>query len=183
MDRFEREIARYVGARHAVATMNGTSALHTALVVAGIQPNEEVLVSTLTFIASANAVRYVGAWPVFMDAEPQHWQMDPQRVKDFLERGCRVKDGTLYNRMTQRRIRALLPVHVLGHPCDLDPLVELARRYGLLVIEDAAEAIGATYRERCAGHLGDIACLSFNGNKIITSGGGGMLVTDRPDSA
>ena len=121
VDRFERIVADYVGTKHAVATMNGTAALHVALLVAGVQADDEVLISTLSFIAPANAIRYVGAWPVFMDAEPMFWQMDPAKVKDFLEKECHWKNGSLYNKTTNRRVKALLPVHILGHPCDMDP--------------------------------------------------------------
>jgi len=183
VDRFECMTAEIVGTRHAVATVNGTAALHIALLVAGVQPDDEVLVSTLTFIAPANAIRYVGAWPVFMDAEPAYWQMDPQKTVDFLTRECHWRDGALWNRATGRRVRAILPVHILGHPCDLDPVLDLARRYDLPVIEDATEGLGARYKGRPVGSLGDIAALSFNGNKIITTGGGGMIVTDRQDWA
>ncbi len=178
VDRFEQVVAEYVGRKYAVATVNGTAALHTALLVAGVQPDEEVLVSTLTFIAPANAIRYVGAWPVFIDSEPDYWQMDPQKVAKFLEGGCLWRDGKLHNKATGRRVRAILPVHILGHPVNMDPILEAAHKYDLAVIEDATECLGAKYKERQAGCLGDIACFSFNGNKIITTGGGGMIVTD-----
>lgn len=183
VDRFERMVADYVGAKYAVATVNGTAALHIALLVAGVQPDDEVLVSTLTFIAPANAIRYVGAWPVFIDAEPDYWQMDPQKVVDFLEKECRWRKGALYNRATGRRVRAILPVHILGHPVDMDPILEVARKYHLVVIEDAAESLGAKYKGQPVGQLGDIGCFSFNGNKIITTGGGGMVVTDNREWA
>src|SRR5580704_15003233 len=137
VDRFEQMVAQQVGVEHAVATVNGTSALHVALLVAGVQPDDEVLVSTLTFIAPVNAIRYVGAWPVFVDAEPDYWQMDPGRVADFLENECRWSNGALYNHRTGRRVTAIVPVHVLGHPVDLDPIVEIARKFELKVIEDA----------------------------------------------
>jgi len=136
-----------------------------------------VLVSTLTFIAPVNAIRYVGAWPVFVDSEPNYWQMDSARVVEFLEKGCRWSNGALYNQRTGRRVTAIVPVHVLGHPVDLDPILTAAQKFGLKVIEDATEGLGATYRGRPLGSIGDIGCLSFNGNKIITTGGGGMLVT------
>jgi perosamine synthetase len=178
VDRFEGRIAEYLGAGYAVATVNGTAALHIALLVAGIQPDDEVLVSALTFIAPANAIRYVGAWPVFIDAEPDYWQMDPARVAEFLERRCTRRAGELHDKTTGRLVRAILPVHILGHPVDMDPILDLAREYNLVVIEDATEGLGAEYKGRKVGRLGDIACLSFNGNKIITTGGGGMLVTD-----
>jgi len=183
VDRFERMIAQQCGCQHAVATVNGTSALHVALLVAGVQPDHEVLVSTLTFIAPVNAIRYVGAWPVFVDAEPEYWQMDPVGVAEFLEKGCNWRDGALYNRRTGRRVTAVVPVHVLGHPVDLDPIVTVARRFNLKVIEDATEGLGATYRGRPLGSIGDIGCFSFNGNKIITTGGGGMIVTSNEEWA
>ena len=181
--RFEEMVASYVGAKHGVATVNGTAALHVALLVAGVQPDDEVLVSTLTFIAPANAIRYVGAWPVFIDAEPDYWQMDPQRTVDFLEQACRWESGELHNKTTGRRVKAILPVHILGHPVDLDPIINVARKFGLTVIEDATESLGAKYKGQMVGHLGDIACFSFNGNKLITTGGGGMIVTDDDDWA
>jgi len=178
VDRFERLVAERGGARHAVATVNGTAALHIALICAGVRPEDEVLVSSLTFIAPVNAIRYAGAWPVFIDAEPDHWQMDPAGVVEFLETGCSWDGRELRNRATGRRVRAILPVHILGHPVDLDPIAEVARRFGLALVEDATESLGATYRGRAVGTLGDLACLSFNGNKLITTGGGGMLLTD-----
>jgi perosamine synthetase len=183
VERFEKMVADFLGVRYAVATSSGTAALHIALLVAGIAPDDEVLVSTLTFIASGNAIRYVGAWPVFIDAEPYYWQMDPEQVAHFLERECQWRNGVLYNRKTGRRVRAIMPVHILGHPVHLEPILQLARKYNLLVIEDAAEALGAFYQGKPVGSWGDIACLSFNGNKIITCGGGGMIVTNRAEWA
>ncbi len=177
VDRFEQAVAGYLGVKHAVATVSGTAAVHIALLVAGVAPDDEVLVPTLTFVAPVNAVRYVGAWPVFIDAESAHYQMDPAKLARFLEEKCHGVQGALCNKATGRRVRAVLPVHVLGHPCDMDTIIEVARRYELTVIEDAAESLGSEYKGRRAGSLGDIACLSFNGNKIITAGGGGMLVT------
>ncbi len=183
VDRFERMGAEYVGATHAVATVNGTAALHIALLVAGVRPDDEVLVPALSFIAPANAVRYVGAWPVFVDVEPRYWQMDPARVAEFLEQHCRWRDGALYDARTGRRVRGILPVHILGHPVDMAPVLEVARKYDLVVIEDATESLGAKYRGQMVGHLGDLACFSFNGNKVVTAGGGGMIVTDNPEWA
>ena len=177
VDRFERELAQRAGTSHAVATVNGTCALHIALLVAGVQPDDEVLVSTLTFIAPANAVRYAKAWPVFIDAEPDYWQMDPARVAEFLRERCERRDGVLRNQRTGRRVKAIVPVHILGHPVDIDPILALAQEFGLTVIEDATESLGARYRGRNVGALGDLTCFSFNGNKIITTGGGGMITT------
>ena len=183
VDRFERELAACVGSKYAVATVNGTAAIHIALLIAGVKPDDEVLVSTLTFIAPVNAIRYACAWPVFIDAEEQYWQMDPQRVVDFIEKGCVWKNSELRNKTTGRRLSAIMPVHILGHPVDMDPILEQAQKYNLPVIEDATESLGAKYKGRHAGTLGDIACFSFNGNKIITTGGGGMIVTDNEEWA
>ena len=183
VDRFQKNLADYVGTKYAVATVNGTSALHVALLVAGVQPDDEVLVSTLSFIAPANAIRYVGAWPVFMDAEPHYWQMDPEKVLTFLETECHWQDGCLRNRTTGRRVKAVLPVHILGHPCDMDPITDAARKYELAVIEDSSESLGSTYKGRMVGNLGDIGCFSFNGNKLITSGAGGMITTNNQEWA
>jgi len=176
--RFEQDVAGYVGTKHGIATCNGTAALHIALLITGVQPDDEVLVSVLSFVAPANTIRYVGAWPVFIDSEPNHWQMDPEKIVAFLNNECRWKNGALYNKATGRRVRAILPVHILGHPVDMDPILEMARKFNLTVIEDATESLGAQYKDRMVGHLGDIGCFSFNGNKIITTGGGGMIVTD-----
>ena len=178
VERFERDVAAFVRTRFAVAAVNGTAALHIALLVAGVKPGDEVLVSALTFIAPANAIRYAGAWPVFIDAEPAYWQMDPQKVIEFLEKNCDWRDGSLYNRTTGRRVKAVLPVHILGQPVDIEPIVTAAHKFNLAVIEDATESLGAKYRGRMVGSLADVACFSFNGNKIITTGGGGMIVTN-----
>jgi perosamine synthetase len=178
VERFEREVAERAGSRFAVATVNGTSALHIALLLAGVEQDDEVLISTLTFIAPANAIRYAGAWPVFLDAEPQNLQLDPAAVAAFVQNDCTWNGHELLNRRTGRRIRAILPVHILGHPVDLDPILELAARYSIPVIEDATEGFGASYRGKSLGSFGQTGCFSFNGNKIITTGGGGMLVTN-----
>jgi perosamine synthetase len=178
VDRFESTVAGYVGSDFAVATASGTAALHMALVVAGIGADDEVLMPALTFVAPANAVRYVGAWPVFIDVEPDYWQMDPHKVSDFVEQECNWLNGALINKSTGRRVKAILPVHILGHPVDMDPILEIGRRFELTIVEDATESLGARYKDRSVGQLGDIACFSFNGNKIITTGGGGMITTN-----
>src|SRR5579864_6521316 len=177
VERFEQSIAELLGARSAVATSSGTSALHVALLVSGVMPEDEVLVSTLTFIAPLNALRYVGAWPVLMDVERNFWQLDAQKVQDFLRKNCRYSRGKLTNRNTGRHVTAILPVHLLGHPVDMEPIVSVAREFGLRIIEDATECLGARYRGQYVGTLGDVGCFSFNGNKIITTGGGGAIVT------
>lgn len=183
VDRFERAIAAQVETAHAVAVVNGTSGLHLALRAVSVQADEEVLVSALTFIAPVNAIRYCGAHPVFIDADPGTWQMDVDAVEGFLRRECELREegsgtGGCYNRRTGRRIRAILPVHILGLACEMDRLLSIAHRYGLRVVEDAAEGIGVRYRGRHIGGWGDVGVLSFNGNKLITCGGGGMVVTN-----
>jgi len=178
VDRFERDVARSLGRKFAIATASGTAALHVALLAAGIGPDEEVVVSSLSFIAPANAIRYVGAYPIFLDAEPDHWQMDVAKLESFLATECVPCDGGLSNRTSGRPVKAVLPVDILGHPCDMDAIVEVAHRRGLMVIEDAAESLGAKYKGSSVGTRGIAACLSFNGNKIITAGGGGMIITD-----
>lgn len=174
VDRFEREFAAAVGASHAVACASGTAALHVALVVAGVQPGDTVAVPSFTFIASANAVRYIGAEPLLVDSESTTWNIDGAMLHDELE--SRARKGASLP-------RAIEVVHVLGHPADLEPLVAINERWGIPIIEDAAEALGARYRTgafagRQVGTIGQLGCFSFNGNKIMTTGGGGMIVTD-----
>lgn len=159
---FEQQFASYCGAAHGVATTNGTTALHLALKSLDIKEGDEVIVPTLTFIASANAVRYVGATPVFVDSHPDYWCLDPAQVR----------------RKITIKTKAIMPVHLYGHPCDMRPVMKLAREFNLKVIEDAAEAHGALYRGRKVGTFGDIACFSFYGNKLITTGEGGMCLTN-----
>ena len=168
VDAFEREFADKLGVRHAVALSSGTAALHLALVAAGVGPGDVVLTSTLTFVATANAIRYVGAEPVFIDSERLSWNLDPQLLDDEL------RDAAARGRLP----KAAVVVDVCGQAADWDPILRLCRRYDVTAIEDAAEALGATYRDRPAGTLAEIGCFSFNGNKIITTSGGGMLVTE-----
>ena len=159
---FETQFAEFCGARHGIAVASGTVALHLALAAAGVGRDDEVLVPSLSFVATANAVTYCGARPVFMDSSAETWQLD---------------GGALEAGLTPRT-KAIIPVHLYGHPCDMDPILDLARRHGLYVVEDAAEAHGAEYRGRPVGALSDIGCFSFYGNKIITTGEGGMCVTN-----
>lgn len=184
VDRFESMVAEAAGARHAVAVVNGTAALHLALQVAGVRADDEVLTSTLTFIATANAIRYTGAVPVLVDAEPDTWQMDMELVEAFLRQDCdRMAGGAVVNRRTGRRVSAIVPVHIHGFPVDMDRLMALAAEFGLVVVEDATEALGARFHGRALGNFGRLGCYSFNGNKQITTGGGGMIVTDDPELA
>ena len=175
--RFERAVADYAGARHAVATVTGSAALHVALHLLGVEPGDAVIVPDLTFIAPLHAVRQCGAEPVLVDADAATWQIDADQVEAFLAEECVTRNGRTTERHSGRRVRVLVAAHLLGLPCDIERLVELARRHGLAVIEDAAQAMGVRVGERHVGTFGDIGVLSFNGNKIITAGGGGMLLT------
>ena len=177
VDKFEQDVENYLGAKYAIACMNGTSALHISLILVGVKPHDEVIVPTITFIAPANAVKYVGAEPVFMDCD-DYCNVDINKVRSFFETQCDFINGNLINKKTGRRIAAIIPVHVLGTPVDMDPLLELAQIYNVKVIEDATESLGSEYKGKKTGALGLLGCLSFNGNKIITTGGGGMIVTD-----
>jgi len=164
---FESGFAAYCGVKHGVATSNGTVALHLALTALGIGPGDEVIVPTLTFIATANAVTYTGAKPVFVDSHPDYWCMDPVLIEPAIT----------------PRTRAIVPVHLYGHPCDMDPIMSIAQRHHLYIVEDAAEAHGAEYQGKRVGSFGDIACFSFYGNKIITTGEGGMCLTSNDELA
>ncbi len=181
VDRFERDLEALTGAARAVAVVNGTAALEVCLRLAGVQAGDEVLVPTLTFVATANAVTYCGATPHFVDSEETTLGVDPRRLDAYLDRIARVTDGGCVNRRTGAPIRALVGMHVFGHPCDVDGLVELAHRWRLALVEDAAEAVGSRWRGRHLGTFGRLGALSFNGNKIVTTGGGGAVLTDDPD--
>ncbi|MBI2552453.1 LegC family aminotransferase [Candidatus Uhrbacteria bacterium] len=184
VNRFEEEMAKYLGVAHGVAVVNGTAALHLSLIIAGVKKDDIVLVPTLTFIAPVNTVRYVGAYPVFFDCDPETLCLDVNQIAQFLSRECeRRGDGMAYYKKTGQRVGAVIPVNALGHPADMDALMEVCRQYKVCVIEDATESLGSEYKGKKAGALGNIGCLSFNGNKIITTGGGGMLVTNNGEWA
>jgi len=175
--RFEKALAEYVGAEFAVACNCGTSALHVSLIVAGVRPDDEVMVPTVSFIAPVNAVRYLSAFPVFIGCD-DYCNIDVTGARRFLEEECLVRDGATINKTTGRRISAIIPVHVFGTSADMDPIRDLAREYQLQVVEDASESLGSLYKDRRCGGLAPIGCLSFNGNKIVTSGGGGAILTN-----
>jgi len=184
VNRFEEIVADYVSVKHAVAVVNGTSALHVGLIACGVEPDDEVIVPTLTFIAPVNVIKYCGAYPVFMDCVVDTLCLDVQKVVDFLSNECEQKqDGYTYNKKTKRRIKAIIPVHVFGHPVEMDDLLEICQLYNIDIIEDATESLGSEYKGQRAGSLGRLGCLSFNGNKIVTTGGGGMVVTNDEDLA
>ena len=183
VDRFEAEIAAFTGARHAVAVVNGTAALHVALVLAGVGQGDEVLLPALTFVATANAVVYCGAVPHFADSEESRPGLDPGALREYLRSAGEIRGGRCFNRMTGRVIRAVVPMHVFGHPIAIDELLAVARDYHLVVVEDAAESLGSLYSGKHTGRFGELGTLSFNGNKIITTGGGGAIITDSPELA
>jgi perosamine synthetase len=178
VDRFESDLRACTGAPHAVATCNGTAALHICLLLAGVQRGDEVLMPALTFIATANAVSYVGAVPHFVDSETRSLGIDAQALHAYLGDLAEQRDGASFNRRTGARLRALVVMHVFGHPCDLDALADVAERWNLVLIEDAAESLGASYKGRHTGNVGRVSALSFNGNKVVTTGGGGAVLTN-----
>ncbi len=182
---FEEKFANYVGTRYAVATNSGSTALHLSVRALGIGPQDEVITTPFSFVASTNCIMYENAVPLFLDIDPVTLNIDPKQLRRFLRQCCGLdtRRGVLLNKQTGRVVKAILPVHVFGLPCDMDPITELARQYGLYVIEDACEALGAEYRGRRAGTFGDLAAFGFYPNKQMTTGEGGMIVTDNEEIA
>lgn len=180
VDRFEAEIAAFTGAKHAVAVVNGTAALHVALQLAGVNHGDEVLVPALSFAATAGAVTYCGAVPHFVDSEERTLGIDSGALREHLSATADCKNGTCVNRRTGRPIRAVVPMHTFGHPVDLDGVLKVAAEFGLEVVEDAAESLGSLYGGRHTGTFGRLGTLSFNGNKTVTTGGGGAILTNDP---
>ncbi|CAG1000543.1 partial perosamine synthetase, partial [Gammaproteobacteria bacterium] len=178
VDRFEEELAAYTGVKRAIAVVNGTAALHVCLLLAGVRSGDEVLMPALTFIATANAVSYCGAIPHFVDSEELTLGLDPHKLGSYLAYIAELREDGCYNRLTGRRIKAVVPMHTFGHPVDLDPLCEVCGRFGIELIEDAAESLGSFYKGRHTGQWGKLSALSFNGNKTITTGGGGAILTN-----
>lgn len=178
VDRFEKDLAEYTGAEYAIAVVNGTAALHACLLLGGVTSNDEVLVPSLTFVATANAVSYCGAVPHFIDCEERTMGIDPVKLATYLENITEHQPRGCFNRKTGRRIRALVPMHTFGHPVDLDPLVEICGKFRIELVEDAAESLGSFYKGKHTGTFGHLSALSFNGNKILTSGGGGAILTN-----
>lgn len=183
VDLFEKKLAEYCGTKHAILTVNGTAALQVALELAGVQRGDEVLMPTLTFIATANAVSYCGAIPHFVDSEAETPRLDVPKLAEYLsmigeKKADHLYTDSLYNKQTGRRISAIVPVHIFGHPVDMDALKKVADQYKIPVISDAAEAIGSLYKGKPVTAYGLISTLSFNGNKIITTGGGGAILTN-----
>lgn len=178
VDQFEAEFARMVGVKYAVATVNGTAALHISLILAGVERDDEVITQPLTFIATANAISYIGAKPIFLDVDLDTMGLSPKAVRGFLEKHCVVTDGKCFNRSTGKAIKACVPMHTFGHPCRVDELKAICDEWHIALVEDAAESLGSYYKEKHTGTFGCVGAFSFNGNKIITSGGGGVIVTD-----
>jgi aminotransferase in exopolysaccharide biosynthesis len=182
VDLFEEKIAEYTGSSYAISCVNGTSALQLALRLVGVDPGDEVIVPTLTFIAPINAVAYNNASPIFMDAD-EYYNIDSAKTIEFINKETVFKDGTTFNKRTNRKIKAIVPVHVFGNATLLDELIPLCEERNICVVEDASESMGTRYSKhrfsgKHTGTIGRMGCLSFNGNKIITSGGGGMIITD-----
>jgi perosamine synthetase len=178
VDRFEQMLAEYTGTRAAVCTVNGTSALHICLKLANVVANDEVLVPALTFVATANAVVYCSAIPHFIDSEERTLGINPQKLYTYLQKAGTVRNNTFINNETGRIIRAVIAMHTFGHPVDLDPLIDICKEFHINLIEDAAESLGSFYKGRHTGNWGILSALSFNGNKIITTGGGGAIITN-----
>ena len=179
VNRFEKMVAEYVGCKYGIAVVNGTSALHLSLLVCDVKSGDEVIVPALTFVATANVVKYCGADPVFIDCDQETLCLDVKKLKRFLEMECiRKNDGYTYNKASDRRVKAVMAVHNFGHPVEMDNLIEICQQYNIDIIEDATESLGSEHKGQKTGSFGKLACLSFNGNKIITSGGGGMVVTN-----
>ncbi len=179
VDRFESDVARYTGSERAVATMNGTAALHIALILAGVESNDLVITQPLTFVATCNAIAYCGAEPVFVDVERRTMGLSPTALEAWLEDHAAVDmDGVCRHKKSGRAIRACVPMHTFGHPADLDGLIRVCAKWAIALVEDAAESLGSLYKGQHTGTLGAVGTLSFNGNKILTTGGGGMVLCD-----
>ncbi|MGE3549973.1 MAG: LegC family aminotransferase [Geobacter sp.] len=178
VDRFEEMLAEFTGVKRAIAVVNGTAALHICMKLAGVEQGDEVLMPALTFIATANAVSYCGAVPHFIDSEEQTLGVDPRKLNKYLDEIAEQRSDGCYNRLTGRRIKAIVPMHTFGHPVDLDPLVKVCQKFDITLIEDAAESLGSFYKGRHTGQCGLLSALSFNGNKTITTGGGGAILTN-----
>lgn len=178
VNQLEKDLVDYTGAKYAVAVVNGTAALHIALQLAGVQAGEEVIVPSLTFIATVNAISYCGAIPHFADSEEKSLGLAPAKLHYYLDDICEMRGQACFDKYTGRRIRAVLPMHTFGHPVDMDPLLELSQKFNLQLVEDAAESLGSFYKGHHTGTMGMLATLSFNGNKTITTGGGGAILTN-----
>lgn len=178
VEKFEYDIAKFVGTKFAIAIANGTSALHLSLILAGVDKDNEVITQPLNFIASCNAISYCNAKPLFIDVEKDTMGMSPLALRYFLEKNTIIKNKKCVNKKTKKIIKACVPMHTFGHPCRIDEIKKICDEFGLFLIEDAAESLGSFYKKKHTGSFGELGIFSFNGNKIVTSGGGGCIVTD-----
>ena len=176
VDRFENDMAAYTGAKKAVVCVSGTNALHMAMMLVGVERNDEVLTQALTFIATCNAISYIGAHPVFIDVDKSTMGLSPDALKDWLVKNAEIRNGQCYNKHTGRRVKACVPMHTFGHPVRIEEIANICAEYHVELVEDAAESIGSKYKGKHTGLFGKVGALSFNGNKTITTGGGGMLL-------
>lgn len=176
VDRFEDEIAKYTGAKKAVVCVSGTNALHMSLMLSGVERDDEVLTQALTFIATCNALSYIGAHPVFIDVDRSTMGLSPDAVKQWLVKNAEIRNGQCFNKKTGRRVKACVPMHTFGHPVRIEELVDICEAYHIELVEDAAESIGSRYKGKHTGTFGKVGAISFNGNKTITTGGGGMML-------
>jgi aminotransferase in exopolysaccharide biosynthesis len=178
VDTFEKEFAKTVGSKYAIATVNGTAALHISLILANVKKDDEVITQPLTFIATCNAISYIGAKPIFIDVDVDTMGLSPTSLKDFLENNCEIVNNQCINKITKKVIKACVPMHTFGHPCRIDEIKDICDNWNIILVEDAAESLGSFYKQKHTGTFGKVGAFSFNGNKIITSGGGGVIVTD-----
>lgn len=178
VDKFEKISAEFAGTKYAVATSSGTSALHICLIITGVNENDLVIAPNITFVATLNSIKYMGASPVLIDTDEKNWQMDLNLLEEFLNNETSQNQNVCYHKKTGKRIPVIIPVHVLGNMCDMDRLLSLAKKHNLTIIEDSTEALGSYYKGQHAGSFGLLGTFSYNGNKIITTGGGGMIVTN-----
>ena len=183
VDMFEVQFAKKVGSKYAIATVNGTSALHISLLLADVKKDDEVITQPLTFIATCNAIAYIGAKPIFVDVDLDTMGLSPKSLNQFLETNCELVNNQCVNKTTSKIIKACVPMHTFGHPCVIDEIKEICDKWNISLVEDAAESLGSYYKEKHTGTFGKLGAFSFNGNKIITSGGGGVIVTDDEDLA
>jgi perosamine synthetase len=183
VDQFEEMVKEFTGVKYAVATTNGTAALHLALVVAGVKKDDEVLTQALSFVATTNAIKYTGANPVFVDVSRANMGMCPDSLQLFLTEFAEMKGGECYNKLTGKKISACVPMHTFGFPCDIKKIVEICAAYNILVVEDAAESLGSFVENIHTGNFGALGVISFNGNKVLTTGGGGMILTNNKELA
>ena len=179
VNKFEKKIKEYTKAKFAIAVVNGTQAIYISLKVCGVKKDEEVLVPSLTFVGTVNAVSYLGAKPHFIDSQIENFGINCLKLEKYLNKITKFRGNKCINKFTGNVIKAIMPVHVFGHPCNIQDIVKIAKKFNLIVIEDAAEALGSFYKKKHLGTFGDVGCLSFNGNKIITTGGGGMVITNK----